>query len=137
MLKLYRQTSLSWMLVHRGGGMPNIDTTAPAMDRPAKIFGVDEDGQLGWMPVEEEELADPYQIAPMGGPGAGLGVCPEEVLPEGMEPLPGNTDRRHQHFGNYQYEDGSIMCWVPKFFTGSTTRITRPMPPTRRTTYTW
>ena len=96
--------------------MPNIDTTAPAMDRPTKVFGMDADGQVGWLPAGVVSLADLYPIAPMGGPGAGLGVCPTDILPEGMEPLPGYTDRLHRHFGNYQYADGSIMCWVPKFF---------------------
>lgn len=96
--------------------MSNIDTTAPAMDRPTKIFGMDADDQVGWMPAGVVSLADLYPISPMGGAGAGLGVCPAEILPEGMEPLPGYTDRLHRHFGNYQYADGSIMCWVPKFF---------------------
>lgn len=96
--------------------MPNIDTTAPAMDRPTKVFGMDADGQVGWLPAGVVSLADLYPIAPMGGPGAGLGVCPPEILPEGMEPLPGYTDRLHRHWGNYQFADGSIMCWVPKFF---------------------
>lgn len=96
--------------------MPNIDTTAPAMDRPTKVFGMDADGQVGWLPAGVVSLADLYPMAPMGGAGAGLGVCPTEILPEGMEPLPGYTDRLHRHFGNYQFSDGSIMCWVPKFF---------------------
>ena len=49
-----------------------------------------------------------------GESGFGVGVCPN--LPEGFLELPGTTHRMSANYGNYQYNDGSIMCWVPKFY---------------------
>ncbi|HWK55382.1 MAG TPA: hypothetical protein VNR18_13480 [Hyphomicrobiales bacterium] len=57
----------------------------------------------------------PNAIAPMGGPGAGLGVCPGP-LPLGLEALYGHNDPMSDTFGNYQFSDGSVMCWIPAFF---------------------
>lgn len=58
---------------------------------------------------------------PPGTQGASLGICP--APPAGMSELTGTTDRTSDNWGNYQYSDGSIMCWVPacfmKFGTGS------------------
>lgn len=51
-----------------------------------------------------------------GTAGFGVGVCPPSALPDGMTPLFGCTDRTHPNYGNYQFSDGSIMCYVPKFW---------------------
>lgn len=53
----------------------------------------------------------PNVMAPMGGPGAGLGICPE--LPEGFSSLAGSHVLDHDEFGNYRYSDGSICCYSP------------------------
>lgn len=59
-------------------------------------------------------------IGVAGQAGFGVGVCP--MLPSGFTPLPGFDDPAHANYGNYQYSDGSIVCWVPAFFY----RVTQP-----------
>ncbi len=51
-----------------------------------------------------------------GTMGFGVGICPSYYLPAGFTPLPGYDIRGHVNYGNYQYEDGSVMCWIPKFY---------------------
>lgn len=55
-------------------------------------------------------------IGVAGAAGFGVGIAPPEALPTGMTPLYGYTDPTHPNYGNYQYADGSIMCWIPKFY---------------------
>lgn len=51
-----------------------------------------------------------------GQAGFGVGVCPEQYLPAGMTPMSGYSDKMSPNYGNYQFQDGSIMVWVPKFY---------------------
>lgn len=51
-----------------------------------------------------------------GGPGFGVGVCPADNLPSGFTPMSGYADPVHENYGNYQYADGSVMVYVPKFY---------------------
>jgi hypothetical protein len=51
-----------------------------------------------------------------GAAGFGVGICPPQLLPDGMIPLPGYDQPSHDNYGNYLFKDGSIMCWVPKFY---------------------
>lgn len=53
-------------------------------------------------------------IGRAGMPGFGVGICP--APPAGFTPLPGYADPRSANYGNYQYSDGSIMCWIPAFY---------------------
>lgn len=55
-------------------------------------------------------------IGPMGSPGAGVGICPEANLPSGMMPIDGTYDIYSANFGNYQFRDGSICVYIPKFY---------------------
>lgn len=50
-----------------------------------------------------------------GGQGFGVGVYPS-ALPSGFSNMTGNTDPANANYGNYQYSDGSVMVFVPKFF---------------------
>jgi hypothetical protein len=62
-------------------------------------------------------LVLPNRVNTIGIPGAagfGVGICPS--LPAGFTALPGHTDPMHANYGNYQFSDGSIMVWVPKFW---------------------
>lgn len=43
-----------------------------------------------------------------GAEGFGVGICPSNKRPAGMVST--------REYGNYQYKDGSIMCWIPKFY---------------------
>ena len=49
-----------------------------------------------------------------GTAGFGVGICPS--LPAGFVPLSGSTDPLSANYGNYQFSDGSVMCWIPAFF---------------------
>ena len=50
--------------------------------------------------------------------------------------MAGYADPASPNYGNYQYSDGSIMCWVPAFTTASMTRVTPPMRATPPTAWT-
>ena len=54
-------------------------------------------------------------IGTQGGQGFGVGVYPS-TLPSGFSNMTGNTDPANENYGNYQYSDGSVMVFVPKFF---------------------
>ena len=54
-------------------------------------------------------------IGTQGGQGFGVGVY-IGTLPSGFSALTGTTDTASDNYGNYQYSDGSIMCFVPKFY---------------------
>ena len=55
----------------------------------------------------------------IGVPGAigfGVGVCPNSSLPTDFTPMEGCYDPISPNYGNYQYLDGSVMVWIPKFY---------------------
>ena len=54
------------------------------------------------------------RIGTPGAQGFGVGVCP--VLPPGYAAMPGTADSTSDNYGNYQYSDGSVMVWVPRFY---------------------
>lgn len=55
--------------------------------------------------------------APMGGPGAGMGVCNPAYVPAGLVGLSGYTDKMNANFGNYIHPaSGSIMGFIPRFW---------------------
>lgn len=68
-------------------------------------------------------------VGTQGGQGFGVGVYPS-TLPSGFSNMTGNTDPANANYGNYQYSDGSVMVFVPKFFY----RIGHPSSP-RYATY--
>lgn len=45
-----------------------------------------------------------------------MGVCYPSELPTGMTAMPGCYSRVSSNYGNYQFTDGSVMCYVPKFY---------------------
>jgi hypothetical protein len=54
-------------------------------------------------------------IGTQGGLGFGVGVYPAGI-PSGFFELSGTADPASPNYGNYQYLDGSIMCWIPAFY---------------------
>jgi hypothetical protein len=46
----------------------------------------------------------------------GFGVSKSPVVPPGFTALSGHDDPYSPNYGNYQYADGSVMVWVPKFY---------------------
>ena len=55
-------------------------------------------------------------IGVAGGQGFGVGVCPQNILPSGMTPLPGCAIKGSETYGNYRYRDGSICVYIPRFY---------------------
>ncbi|WP_198331460.1 Ig-like domain repeat protein [Psychrobacter aquimaris] len=47
---------------------------------------------------------------------ANFGVGITDNLPIGMSEMEGTRTLGHENYGNYQYSDGSIMCWIPQFY---------------------
>ncbi len=77
---------------------------------PGQIPAAGDDGRISpdWLRRHDNDIGTP------GGQGFGVGICPE--VPDGMVELAGTRDPASDNYGNYQYSDGSIMCWVPQFF---------------------
>ena len=80
----------------------------------AKIIAFDAQGNPGWLPASGQASA--LHIGIPGQLGFGVGVCSTSILPAGFTPLPGYADPISPNYGNYQFGDGSVMVWVPKFF---------------------
>jgi hypothetical protein len=56
----------------------------------------------------------PNSIGQPGQPGFGVGIAAE--LPAGFVALSGVADPTSANYGNYQYSDGSVMCYIPAFY---------------------
>jgi hypothetical protein len=54
-------------------------------------------------------------IGQAGHKGFGVGTYPYD-LPSGFMEMEGTTDRSSENYGNYQFEDGSILVFVPRFY---------------------
>ena len=54
-------------------------------------------------------------IGTAGTQGFGVGSY-NGTLPSGFSALTGSADKTSANYGNYQYTDGSIMCWIPAFY---------------------
>ena len=50
-----------------------------------------------------------------GQQGFGVGLYPA-ALPTGFSVMVGTADPASDNYGNYQFTDGSVMCWIPKFY---------------------
>ena len=89
--------------------------TGSLKSAPGKLPLADANGRLdlSWFST----LYPALRFNDIGTPGAmgfGVGICPS--LPEGFSALAGTTDPASPNYGNYQYADGSIMCWIPAFY---------------------
>lgn len=82
---------------------------------PGKLPLADGNGRLD--PTWYAALLPNASINNIGIPGTagfGVGICPS--LPAGFTPMPGCTDPLSANYGNYQFSDGSVMCWIPAFY---------------------
>lgn len=59
---------------------------------------------------------DTNDIGVMGELGAGVGICPSGSLPSSMTGMAGFRYPANDNYGNYQYADGSIMVYIPRFY---------------------
>jgi len=100
----------------------SIELTVPRGDKgeqgpPVPI--ANEFGQSTTTAVSQKLFTD--TVAPsfgdIGTPGAiGFGVGITNKLPLGMSPMQGTAIKGHENYGNYQYNDGSAMVYVPLFY---------------------
>jgi hypothetical protein len=81
--------------------------TASLTPAAGKIPLAGADGRIdaAWLRVNANDIGTP------GQQGFGVGICPD--LPAGFSLLSGTTDPASANYGNYQYQDGSIMVWIP------------------------
>lgn len=76
-------------------------------------------GSGGWSEVNFTTAATfGGLIGTQGGQGFGVGVCINGSLlvARGLSAMTGTSDKTHANYGNYQHSNGSIVCYVPKYF---------------------
>lgn len=74
--------------------------------------------ESAWTATLTVTTADAFSglIGTPGEQGFGIGICPDAQLPTGLTGLTGYNDITADNYGNYQFSDGSIMGYVPKFY---------------------
>lgn len=60
----------------------------------------------------QDTLAAYFDIGIPGKQGFGVGIVPPSMLPDGMSLMPGTETPGSDNWGNYQYQDGSIVVCV-------------------------
>lgn len=66
--------------------------------------------------IYRPEMITINDIGIPGKLGFGVGICPYDSALPGFNDLEGTGDKHSDNYGNYQYQDGSIMVWIPKFY---------------------
>ena len=69
-------------------------------------------GGPGSVAIQEEK----FHIGTPGAVGFGVGICPTANLPSGMVGMSDYNVPASDNHGNYQFTDGSIMVFIPKFY---------------------
>ena len=85
----------TWTVEHQGTTLGNSLPSAPTAFSTSASFGGD--------------------IGVAGAQGFGVGEY-LGTLPSGFSALAGTSDKASANYGNYQYTDGSVMVFVPKFY---------------------
>ena len=55
-------------------------------------------------------------IGKAGNVGFGVGICPPQLVPNGFTPMSGYDNPMSDNYGNYQYKDGSVCVYIPRFY---------------------
>lgn len=84
----------TWTVEHQGATLGNSLPSAPTAFSTASFGG---------------------DIGVAGAQGFGVGEY-LGTLPSGFSALAGTSDKASANYGNYQYTDGSVMVFVPKFY---------------------
>lgn len=84
----------------------------PLADASGKIdlqwLGQDAAARIGMLAQQINHIGTP------GAVGFGVGICP--TITAGFTVLAGTYALGSDEYGNYRYQDGSIMVWVPGFY---------------------
>ena len=89
-------TTYTWTVEHRGAALGDSLPSSPTQFYTSASFG----GNIG----------------AAGEQGFGVGEYPGATLPTGFSAMTGTADKASANYGNYQYSDGSVMVFVPKFY---------------------
>lgn len=94
----------------RQAAIAAISSVSSVLPESSKIPVAGPDGKIdsAWVRQSANDIGTP------GAQGFGVGICP--APPAGMSRMAGTLDVASTNYGNYQYSDGSIMCWIPAFF---------------------
>lgn len=112
-------------------GLGNVDNTSDA-NKPVStaqqtaLNGKENTGTAAAAVAAHEAAGDPHPqyatkatfgglIGTQGGQGFGVGEY-SGTLPSGFSAMTGTSDKASANYGNYQYSDGSIMAFVPRFY---------------------
>ena len=109
----FNQDLSEWCVTDIATKPTNFDTSATSWTLPKPVWGTcprGEDGVITGPPVD----LTINNIGIQGEANFGIGIT--DNLPNGMSELEGTRILGHENYGNYQYSDGSIMCWIPKFY---------------------
>lgn len=114
----------NWILI--GAGILGlIEDAAPKLGGNLDLNGHIILGQQSVSPTDTPEFAgltingNPVSTAQYNDIGIagkqdyGVGICPTGSLPPGMTLLPGTETPGHDNWGNYQFQEGSVVCCVP------------------------
>ncbi len=98
--------------------MPKISEYDQVTDiTESEEFVVNQNGTTKKITLQQiRETTGVNLIGVAGAAGFGVGICPADELPSGFTPLSGYADPSNANYGNYQFSDGSVMVWVPKFY---------------------
>lgn len=111
----YDKANNRWLSVDSTILSAKVQTSA--VDRtPGRLVSVDYIDQM--IGAQQNNIGVP------GEAGFGVGIYPG-TLPAGFTALAGSHIPTSDTYGNYSYSDGSIMCWIPKFYY----RIGSPLSP--------
>lgn len=83
----------------------------------ARAFNAADPVQLRFTSGTAASMLPNVSTNDIGSPGAqgfGAGICP--TPPPGFAELSGTRDKASDNYGNYLYQDGSVMVWVPLFY---------------------
>ncbi len=92
-------------LAPAGGKIPLADATGKI---DLQWLGQDAAARIGMIAQQINHIGTP------GAVGFGVGICP--TLTAGFTALAGTYALGSDEYGNYRYQDGSIMVWVPAFY---------------------
>jgi hypothetical protein len=72
-------------------------------------------GRTYFKNLKAERVSKSTSIGQPGQVGFGVATYPGSP-PSGFTALSGHNDPYSPNYGNYQYADGSVMVWIPKFY---------------------
>jgi hypothetical protein len=115
--------AITWESIEDTGNLTSIQVPPGVLQEGERSYTVEVRhhgqayGDSAWSPGIGFTTAVRFaaDIGDAGGQGFGVGVYPED-LPVGFTAMAGFDDPASDNYGNYQYQDGSVMVFVPAFY---------------------